>query len=146
MQEFGDFAKIDLEKLVKGADRQLALLEEFQANIGSVVGRAEDENGFVIVEYGQEGVRELQVHPKAMRLSSGELADLIKIVLQEATADFQRRLSEEAGGLFGADNPMKTLSDPEAATAKLKGAESLYDQAFVDVMGKLDGIRRRMDL
>ncbi|TDD30705.1 YbaB/EbfC family DNA-binding protein [Nonomuraea terrae] len=147
MQEFGDFAKIDLEKLVKGADEQLALLGDFQERAASCVGRAQDENGFVAVEYGQEGVRELELHPKAMRLSSGELAELIKITLRDATEDFQRRLTEDAGELFGQEsNPLRLLAEPGSITAKVKEAEPLYDQAFEDVMGRLDSIRRRLEL
>lgn len=147
MQEFGDFAKVDLERLVKGADQQLALLDAFQERAAACVGRAQDEDGFVTVEYGQEGVRELQLHPKAMRLSSGELAELVKVVLRDATADFQRRLSEEAGELFGEDsNPLALLSDPAAITGKVTEAEPIYDRAFDDVMGRLDQIRRRLEL
>lgn len=147
MQEFGDFARIDLEQLVKGADRQLALLGTFEERAASCVGRAEDEDGFVTVEYGQEGVRELQLHPKAMRLSSGELAELIKVVLRDATADFQRAITEEAGELFGEEsNPLALLSDPDAITGKVVEAGPIYDRAFDDVMGRLDQIRRRLEL
>jgi DNA-binding protein YbaB len=147
MQEFGDFAKIDIEKLLKGFDEQLAHMEEFQQKIGSCVGRAEDENGLVVVEYDHQGVRELELHPKAMRLSSGELADLIKTVLRDATADFQNRYFEGAKEVFGEENnPMNVARDPEAALGKIKDAEAIYDRAFEDVMGELDRIRRRMNL
>ncbi|TDD25140.1 YbaB/EbfC family DNA-binding protein [Nonomuraea diastatica] len=147
MQEFGDFAKIDIDKLLKGADEQLALLEKFQEEVGSYVGHAQDEDGFVTVEYDHQGMRTLEIHPKAMRLSSGELADLIKTVLAEATADFQRRLNAASNEMFGEDdNPMKHLSDPEAALGKIRQAGALHDKAFEDVMGELDRIRRRMDL
>ncbi|PZG17906.1 YbaB/EbfC family DNA-binding protein [Nonomuraea aridisoli] len=147
MQEFGDFAKVDLEKLVKGADEQLALLGTFSERAASCVGRAQDEDGFVTVEYGQEGVRELELHPKAMRLSSGELAEMIKATLRDATDDFQRRLTQEAGELFGQEsNPLRLLSDPASIIGKAKEAEPLYDRAFEDVMGRLDKIRRRLEL
>ncbi|SDH82179.1 hypothetical protein [Nonomuraea jiangxiensis] len=147
MQEFGDFAKIDIDKLLEGADKQIALLGEFQKNVTSLVGRAQDEDGFVTVEYAQEGVRELELHPKAMRLSSGELAELIKATLKDATDDFQKQLHETAGGLFGEeDNPMKFATDPEAMTERLNAAQRMHDRAFEDVMGELDGIRRRLGL
>ena len=114
---------------------------------GDCVGRAEDEDGFVVVEYGQTGVRELTLHPKAMRLSSGELADLIKQVLAEATDDFQRRLTEMAGEVFGEkDNPLKAVENPDAMIDEIKRVEKVYDQAFNDVMGELDRIRRRLEL
>ncbi|MEU1387765.1 MULTISPECIES: YbaB/EbfC family nucleoid-associated protein [unclassified Nonomuraea] len=148
MQEFGDFANIDIEKLIKGAEQQVALIEEFEKKMESVVGRAQDENGLVVVEYGQEGVRELHLHPKAMRLSSGELADLIKVSLREAAADLQQQITEGMSESFGdlEDDPMAYLKDPDAAGKQIKEAESAYNRTFDDVMGELDRIRRRLDL
>ncbi|HEX4814459.1 MAG TPA: YbaB/EbfC family nucleoid-associated protein [Nonomuraea sp.] len=147
MQEFGDFANIDIDRLLKDAERQMGLLEEFQRDIGSYVGRAEDEHGLVTVEYDHQGVRELELHPKAMRLASGELAELIKAVLKDATADFEARISQAMGELFGErGNPMKNLGHPDAALGRMKEMEVAYDQAFGDVMGQLDRIRRNLEL
>ncbi|WP_433512532.1 YbaB/EbfC family nucleoid-associated protein [Nonomuraea sp. CA-143628] len=147
MQEFGDFANIDIEKLLKGADEQFARIEELQKNMTDLVGRAQDDDGLVTIEYGSEGLRELQLHPKAMRLSSGELAELIKEQLQAATADLQHQVTEAMGQAFGdEDNPMKYVEDPDAALHKIKEAESAYNRTFEDVMGELDRIRRRLDL
>lgn len=147
MNEFGDFANIDVDKLLKEMDREVGRLDDFQRDIGKCVGRAEDENGFVAIEYGSDGVRELELHPKAMRLSSGELAELIKDVLREATQDFQDRMYSLANDAFGeADNPLRQMKDPDAALAKIKQAEAVYDRAFEDVMKEFDMIRRRMNL
>ncbi|WP_327087499.1 YbaB/EbfC family nucleoid-associated protein [Nonomuraea sp. NBC_01738] len=147
MQEFGDFANIDIEKLLKGADEQFARIEEFQKNMDSFVGRAEDENGLVMAEYGSEGLRTLEIHPKAMRLASGELSDLIKEVLKDAGAALQANLNSAMGDAFGEeDNPMKFATDPEGALSKVKEAEAAYNRAFEDTMGELDKIRRRLDL
>lgn len=147
MQEFGDFANIDIDKLLRSMDEQFARLDKFQRTSRDCVGRAEDEDGLVTVEYDQTGMRELRLHPKAMRLGSAELADLIKTVLAEATADYQQKFTELAGEAFGErDNPLKLAEDPEAALNDIKRAEAAYDRAFTDVMGELDRIRRRLDL
>ncbi|MFI7698236.1 YbaB/EbfC family nucleoid-associated protein [Nonomuraea sp. NPDC049480] len=146
MQGFGDFANIDIDKLLKGTEQQFARLEEFQRNLDSYVGRAEDENGMVTVEYDHQGVRELELHPKAMRLGSAELAELIKIALADASADFQNQINAAMGEMFGGEDDSMRLSDPAAALNKIKEVEALHDRAFVDVMGQLDRIRRRMEL
>jgi len=147
MREFGDFAKIDMEKLVNSFDHHLARLADFQKDIEACVGHAQDEYGLVTIEFGHQGVRELELHPKAMRLSSGELAELIKTVLQDAATDFQNRMYEKAGEAFGEeDNPMKLYRDPEAALSKIKEAETVYNSGFEDLMGRLDRIRRQMEL
>lgn len=147
MQEFGDFANIDIDKLLKGADEQFARMEELQKTMPSLVGKAQDDDGLVTVECGSEGLRDLRLHPKAMRLSSGELAELIKVVLRDASIDLQKQISGAMGDAFGEeDNPMQFIENPDAALDKIKEAESAYNRTFEDVMGELDRIRRRLDL
>lgn len=147
MQGFGDFGNIDMDKLLQGMDDQLVRLERFQSEIGTFVGRAQDEDGMVTVEYDHQGIRELELHPKAMRMASGELADLIKTAVADATADFQKQLNAGVSEMFGDDDdPMEYGKDPEAALSKIRQAASIHDDAFNDVMGQLDQIRRRLDL
>ncbi|MEU9834373.1 YbaB/EbfC family nucleoid-associated protein [Streptosporangium sp. NPDC048047] len=145
--EFGDFANIDVDKLLNGADSQFARMEELQKSLATLVGRAQDEDGLVTVEYAAEGLQELQLHPKAMRLSSGELAERIKEVLHAATRDLQDQVNAVMAETFGEDdNPMRFAQDPDAALQQLKSAEAAYNRTFEDVMGELDRIRRRLDL
>ncbi|MFG1754407.1 YbaB/EbfC family nucleoid-associated protein [Streptosporangium sandarakinum] len=122
-------------------------MEELQKSLATLVGRAQDDDGLVIVEYAAEGLRELQLHPKAMRLSSGELAERIKEVLHAATQDLQDQVNAAMAEAFGEeDNPMRLVQDPDAALQQLKSAEAAYNRTFEDVMGELDRIRRRLDL
>lgn len=147
MQEFGDFANIDIEKLIKTADGQFARVEELEKTVASLVGRAEDEDGLVTVEFAREGLRELDLHPKAMRLGSAELSEKIKEVIREASDDLQRQISEAMVKVFGEeDNPMRFVNDPEGALSQVRSAEAAYNRTFEDVMGELDRIRRRLDL
>ena len=81
------FASFDPERFMDRADAWLAEDTRLQESLLSLVGRARDEDGLVTVEYGGGGLRELELHPKAMRLSSGELAERIKAVMDEAAAD-----------------------------------------------------------
>ncbi|MFI6290910.1 YbaB/EbfC family nucleoid-associated protein [Nonomuraea sp. NPDC050790] len=137
MREFGEFADIDVDKLLKGADEQLARMAELQEKLDSCVGRAQDENGMVTVACSQGGVSELHLHPKALRMSSVELADLIKEVLNEAARDLQRQVNEGVSAEFG---------EIEDSAAQVKEAEAAYNRTFGDVMGELDRIRRRLEL
>ncbi|MFD1931566.1 MULTISPECIES: YbaB/EbfC family nucleoid-associated protein [Nonomuraea] len=147
MQDFGDFANLDIDKLLKNAEEQFSRVEELQKVMSELVGKAQDEDGLVSAEYTNAGLTMLELHPKAMRLSSGELAEKVKIVVQEATADLQRQVNETMGEMFGEDeNPMKLISNPDAALEQVKNAEAAYNRTFEDVMGELDKIRRRLDL
>ncbi|MCF6476137.1 YbaB/EbfC family nucleoid-associated protein [Nonomuraea sp. MG754425] len=147
MQGFGDFANIDIDKLLKQADEQVKQMGEFEKKVDSFVGRAQDENGMVTVEYDHQGLRELELHPKAMRMSSGELAELIKAAIADATADFHQKFGEGMKETLGDDSDLAELANnPEAMRARLDRAEAMHDQAFSDVMGQLDKIRRRLEL
>ncbi|MEU4326319.1 YbaB/EbfC family nucleoid-associated protein [Nonomuraea dietziae] len=141
-----DFGGIDVEKLIKSTEAQMARVGEMQEKLSALVGRASDEDGLVTVEYASEGLRELQLHPKAMRLSSGELAELIKATVGAAAADLQRGLNEVMGDMFGEDNPMRYADDPDAAMHDIRQASSAFDRTFDDVIGELDRISRRLDL
>ncbi|SEM05505.1 YbaB/EbfC family nucleoid-associated protein [Nonomuraea pusilla] len=147
MTEFGDFANIDIDKLLRGTDEQFAKAEQLQQEMAKVVGRAEDPDGLVTVEYAQEGLRTLDLHPKAMRLGAAELAEKIKATIEAATADLQRGVNELMSEIYGEEhNPMRFLNDPEGALSQVRQAEATYERTFEDVMGELDRIRRRLDL
>ncbi|UBU14590.1 YbaB/EbfC family nucleoid-associated protein [Nonomuraea gerenzanensis] len=147
MTDFGDFANIDVERLLRGVDEQLAKSDELQRRMPLLVGRGEDADGMVVVEYAGEGIRTLDIHPKAMRLAAVELSEKIKEAVSAATADLQRATEELMAELFGtAVNPSRLINDPQALLAPIKQAEANYDRAFENVMGELDRIRRDLDL
>ncbi|GII60386.1 hypothetical protein Skr01_04710 [Sphaerisporangium krabiense] len=147
MTEFGDFAGIDLEKLLNQAQERFAHMEGLQRRLAELVGRAQDKDHLVTVEYGAEGLRELELNPRAMRLASTDLAALIKTVSADAARDLREQTNEAMAEVFGAeDNPMRLLEDPEAAIARAKEAEAAYNRVFEDVMSELDRVRRRLDL
>ncbi|GII86556.1 hypothetical protein Ssi03_45460 [Sphaerisporangium siamense] len=147
MTEFGDFAGIDLEKLLNQAQEQFARVEGLQRRLAELVGRAQDKDHLVTVEYGAEGLRELELNPRAMRLASNDLAALIKTVSGDAARDLREKTDEAMAEVFGAeDDPMRLLEDPEAAIARAKEAEDAYNRVFDDVMSELDRVRRRLDL
>ncbi|GII78340.1 hypothetical protein Sru01_33220 [Sphaerisporangium rufum] len=147
MTQYGEFAEFDVEKLMENAQRQLARVEELQQRTGELIGRAEDKDGMVKVEYTGQGLHELELNPRVMRMASTDLAELIKTVVQDAAADLTNQTSALMDEMFGAeDNPMKLLNDPEAALAQVKQAEAAYDRTYDEVMADLDRIRRRLEL
>ncbi|WP_449065802.1 YbaB/EbfC family DNA-binding protein [Planomonospora algeriensis] len=141
---FGDFANIDVDKLL---NMRFDHVQDVQKAASELVGRAEDESGLVAVEYGSQGLSGLELHPKAMRLSAGELAEMIKATVHAAAGDFNARfeqlLDESFGGEGGA---MREARDPEALQDRVKEMEAAYDRTFNDVMGELDRIRHRLGL
>ncbi|MEU6713225.1 YbaB/EbfC family nucleoid-associated protein [Nonomuraea sp. NPDC046802] len=140
-----DFGALDFDKILKNAEGQMSRMAELQTSVAELVGRAEDEDGLVIVEFAGGGLKELTLHPKAMRLTSGELAERIKIVIDEASADLQRKMNEMFEEAFGEDNPMRFGTDPEGSMEMVRQAEAAYNRTFEDLMGQLEQIRKRME-
>lgn len=142
-----NFPGIDVERLLKITEQQVAQAEEAQKALSGVVGRASDADGLVHVEFGGQGMRELELRPKAMRLGSEELAEKIKSTLQAATDDYQARVEEVMAEVYGEeDNPMRLVKDPDAALDRLRSAEAGFNRTFDTVMGELQAIQRRLDL
>lgn len=145
--DFGDFGNIDMDRLLSSMDEQLSKSEELQRAMSALVGRGEDEGHLVVVEYAQEGLRTLDIQPKAMRLSAAELSERIKDAVAAATADLRRQADELLTEMFGVSgNPMRMLENPDRALREVRKAEASYERAFEDVMGELDRIRRELDL
>lgn len=67
----GGFDDFDVERFQQRVDARITAVERLQTTLSSLVGRARDEDGLVSVEVSARGLSELELHPKAMRLSSG---------------------------------------------------------------------------
>ncbi|GGP17447.1 YbaB/EbfC family nucleoid-associated protein [Nonomuraea glycinis] len=140
-----EFGAMDLNRVLKNADAQMARAGELQRVLAELVGTAADQDGLVQVEMGGAGLKNLHLHPKAMRLTSGELAERIQLVIAEASADLRRKVTEAMQETFGDENPMRFADDPDGPMAQVRGAEAVYNRTFDDLMGQLDQIRNRME-
>ncbi|RJL30026.1 YbaB/EbfC family nucleoid-associated protein [Bailinhaonella thermotolerans] len=140
------FENIDVDALVNRIPQHMAALQDATERMAKVTGSAEDERRLVYAEYSAEGLRELEIRPKALRLPAEDLSQLVKQVLHEALADFQRNTAEVMNDVFGGSSgPGELLRDPEAAMERLREAEATYDRAFEDVMGEFTRIRRELE-
>lgn len=143
----GGFDDFDVERFQERADARIGAVERLQSTLSSLVGRARDEDGLVSVEVSTRGLSELELHPKAMRLSSGELAERIKETMRAASDDLYRQMNRAMAEAFGQEGDQsRFLDDPEAVLAQVKEAESAFDRTAEDVLGELDRISRRLGL
>jgi DNA-binding protein YbaB len=142
---FGDFANIDVDKLMRDAQTRFARIKEMQTQAAELVGRAQDHDGRVHAQFtAGKGLSELFIDPRAMRMASQDLSATIVHVIQEAAADLQRQTGALMTETLGAD--AATLTDPEKAVAKAQEAQQAYDRTVGDVMGELERIQRRLNL
>jgi DNA-binding protein YbaB len=149
MTEFGDFANINPDKLLKQAQRQTDKISGIQERIASLVGEAESADGYVRVTYtASGGIADLELNPRAMRMASSDLAQTIKDVIQAAANDLQSKIRQEMSSAFEGegDNPMDLADDPEKVKAKVEEVKGMLDGALNDALGQMDLLRKKMGI
>lgn len=145
--EFGDFANINVERVIEQAKNQASAVMGMQEKLTSLVGRAESEDGHIKVAFESAGLSELEINPRAMRMGSAELAATIKQLVREASDDLQRQIREEIGEAFaGQDNPMEILDDPTKAAEKMKDIHNALNSATGDVSDFMEKMRKQLNL
>jgi DNA-binding protein YbaB len=135
MEELKRILGFDPEFLARDADRLFEHVRRTQGEASTIVGRAESADGRVKVEYtSQEGVRGLELDPRALRAGSADLAETIVSVIARAREDFAAQgreilaqgVAESPLGpapLSGAGRAAEEMLD-----ANLRGSMELVDQ------------------
>ncbi|MGH3380364.1 MAG: YbaB/EbfC family nucleoid-associated protein [Actinoallomurus sp.] len=149
MTEFGDYANINPDKLLKQAQQRVAKIGGMQERITGLVGEAESADGYVRVTYtANGGIADLELNPRAMRMASSDLAQTIKDVVQAAANDLQSKIRQEMSSAFQGegDNPMDLANDPEKVKAKAEEVKGMLDGALNDALGQMDLLRKKMGI
>lgn len=147
MTEFGDWANVDVEKLLRASEEHAQKATDLSERMTELRGHAASEDGRVEAHYAAAGLTELKLDPRAMRMGSELLAEEIVKTVQAAALDMQRQMQEAMAEMFGEeDNPMKLLSDPEAVKNKVESLQRDYNKTLDSVMAEMDKHRRRLGL
>lgn len=146
MTQFGDFANLNVDKLVNDARQRFARMSELQERMSAFEGHARSEDGRISATYtAAKGLTDLHLDPRALRMGSQELADTIVWVIGEAAADLQRQNTEAMSEVFGEDgNPMRYLTDRQAVEDRANEMRQSFDRTMNDVVGELDRVRKRL--
>lgn len=145
----GDLGNIDPDRALEDAQRKAGMLSGIQDELNAVVGRAESSDGFVRAAFSaSEGLTELDLNPRAMRMASSDLAEQIKSVIQEAAQDMQRQLTAQINGLFAGEgeSPMDFARDPQKSDAKIQEIQQSLSATLNDLHGEMERMRRKLGL
>jgi DNA-binding protein YbaB len=150
-----DFSVRDPESIARAQREQMSRLQDMQEKLGQLVGRAESEDGRISLSFSEpQGLHDLHLDPRVLRLPSEEIAATIERLVNEARADLKQQTAEAAQETFGdAMNPQTLLANMpqmEAGLGEIMKAakESSNDiaamaqrlmQAFPDRMRDEDG-------
>lgn len=144
MNGFGDFANIDVEKVLRDAQGRQTRIQEMQASMAELVGQAADETGLVSATFTPSGgLTELEIKPRAMARGSQDLAATVKQVIQDASADLQQKMRAIMTEAFP---DHESALDKDAAMAKAQEAQDAFNRVMTDGMAELEKIRKRMGL
>src|SRR4051794_34491383 len=143
----GDFANIDADKVLKKAREQAEKMAGAQEKILKIEGEAQSRDGYVKATYSAtDGLRDLELNPRAMRMPSTDLAQTIKETVREAANNMQQKIQEAMASAFGDNNPMDMINNQEKAMAEAKQAQELLNKTISDTTAAFDEMRRRLDL
>lgn len=140
--------EFDFEKMLSASERNVARHEEAQRRAADLVGRAQSPDRRVTVEStGQDSLSKLELDPRAMRMSSAELAEVIMATAREAKKDLQRQGDALRNELFGADgDPMEAVPDQETIQATTEDMKAVFNGTLEDTSRLLDQMRKEFRL
>ncbi|SHG50690.1 hypothetical protein SAMN05443575_2119 [Jatrophihabitans endophyticus] len=128
-----------LEQELSDSTRRMERARDIGSIVADVVGAAQTEDGHVRVEFTAQGVHDLVLDPRAMRLGSADLAAAIKATIADAAADYQQRTLDamrEAGLVPSAEEQQRRLDE---AVAQLGDAQRQFTTSLrsaAEVMGR----------
>lgn len=133
----------DAERKLRDSTHNLDNLRDVQAKLAEAVGRGEAADGHVLVEYTAAGLRELTIDPRAMRMTSEELAEAVKEALGAAVQDFRAQSAQALrdAGLAGADGETDK-PDLAAIQERLGQARDRYSSVMRTAAQQLDEASR----
>jgi DNA-binding protein YbaB len=147
MPDLSNALGLEIERMTKHAQQQAAHAAELQQRLAGMVGHAETPDGRVRLSFSpDEGLPELRIDPRAMRLGSDELAETIREVVLQAVRDLERRKRDAAKAAFGDDfDPESARPDSDTVQSALEGISEVVEYAGRDVTALMDRLRGRLE-
>jgi DNA-binding protein YbaB len=142
--DFADYiGKRAIDETLYGAEKQMGRVKQLQELMGSVVGRAESQDGRVKIECANEkGLTKVELDPRAMRMASQELAETITAVSQEAMADLRRQTQVAIRDAFGGGDD---TFDVETARERRKEVSESFQRALGDAQSEMGRLMKRLE-
>ncbi|WP_395104619.1 YbaB/EbfC family nucleoid-associated protein [Actinomadura sp. SCN-SB] len=142
--------EFDPEILFRDARSQFDQVAGMQRAMAELRGRAESQDGRVRAVYAQDqGLAEVELDPRAMRMSAADLGRLIVEVSGAAKRDLERQMKELMDETFAQqditpDDLKDMFDEPSGLTETLGSMGRIFEGATKEVEGMLDQIRRVM--
>lgn len=136
--------EIDFEEILKASERHIAKSQELQERASAIVGRAQTDDGRIIVDWTGDGISGLTIDPRAMRLGSDVLAAEIMKTATLAKEDQTRRQQQLREEVLGPDefDPISAIPDTEAVQSTVQQMQDMINGTVNDTSAILDQLRK----
>src|SRR5579859_6365727 len=115
------------------AQQRIEEVRRLKDQLAQLVGRAESPDGLVRAEFTDaDGLSGLVVNPRAMRLTSEELSELIVRVSRAARADLDGQRREAMRAVLGPGFDPSAPIDPAAVRGRLDEAAEAFRRTGTD--------------
>jgi DNA-binding protein YbaB len=129
-----------IDDALRHAKSRLADMGGIQEKLSSLVGVAESEDGRIRAEADTgRGLKKLTIDPRAMRLGSEELAEVITEVVADAIADLRQQTQAAVQEGMG-----ERKFDPKASQARIQEVRESFDRVAVDAQSEMERLRLRL--
>lgn len=133
----------DLEKILRASEQHLSDSKRLQERIGKITGRAKSADGRVTVHWDGEGLNKLELDPRAMRMTSADLAEAIATTAQQAKQDLDRQSDALMEEVFGPEhNPLNATPSQEEMESKLDELQDMFGDTLKDVTNVMEQLRK----
>jgi DNA-binding protein YbaB len=143
MAQDEDFRR-GLESMAAESAEYFRKAQEVRRRLADIVGTAATEDGQIKVGWRGDAPSDLQIHPRAMRMPSADLAQTILRLIREAKADVQRRSEEIMAEVYGEENPADLVADPEVLQRSLEAMRLSFTGAVNESMDLIKQLQRRL--
>ncbi|MGI5166774.1 YbaB/EbfC family nucleoid-associated protein [Spirillospora sp. CA-253888] len=144
---FGDLASLNPDEVIKELRSWSDNAAAVQEKLNDVTGTATSKDGYITVTFTpQDGLRDLEINPRAMRMASSDLAAAIKEAIREATRDMQQNLQNAMSASRGSEGIQEMLKDPSKIAENAKKSQEMFDKTMKDALSGLEDLRRQLKL
>ena len=128
----------EFDALLRHSQERVAKIAHLREQSASVVGAAETADGRIsVTSTADDPVAELRIDPRAMRMTSDDLAAAIKETIRRALADRERQVERLAAEEYGEENPLDLLDNKEALQQTLGQVQGMFEKAGRDAQSMI---------
>jgi DNA-binding protein YbaB len=133
-----------LESMAAESTEYFGKMQEVQRRVAEIVGMAASEDDMIKVSWRGDGPSDLEIHPRAMRMGSGELAATIMRLIGAAKADSRRQSDDVMAEVYGEENPADLVRDPAALRQSLDAMRRTFSGAVDESMDLIKQLQGRL--